>query len=33
MEQVTKEWSAKFLAPIDDVELSDPNIIGSPLVT
>jgi hypothetical protein len=33
MEEITKEWSKKFLVPIDDAELSDPDIIGIPLVT
>jgi hypothetical protein len=33
MEEITKEWPAKFLVPVEDVELSDPDIIGSPLVT
>jgi hypothetical protein len=33
MEDITKEWPTKFLVPFDDVELSDPDIIGSPLVT
>jgi hypothetical protein len=33
MEQITKEWMEEFLVPIADVELSDADIIGSPLVT
>jgi hypothetical protein len=33
MEEITKEWLAEFLVPVKDVELSDPDIIGSPLVT
>jgi hypothetical protein len=33
MEEITKEWPAEFLVPVEDVELSDPDIIGSPLVT
>jgi hypothetical protein len=33
MEEITKEWPTKFLVRVEDVELSDPNIIGSPLVT
>jgi len=33
MEDITKEWSANFLVPIDEAELSDPNIIGISLVT
>jgi hypothetical protein len=33
MEEITKEWPAEFLVPVRDAELSDPDIIGSPLVT
>jgi hypothetical protein len=33
MEEITKEWPAEFLVPVGDAELSDPDIIGSPLVT
>jgi hypothetical protein len=33
MEEITKEWSEEFIVPIDDAELSDPDIIGIPLVT
>jgi hypothetical protein len=33
MEEITKEWLAKFLIPVEDAELSDADIIGSPLVT
>jgi hypothetical protein len=33
MEQITKEWMKEYLVLVDDVELFDPNIIGSPLVT
>jgi hypothetical protein len=33
MEQIMKEWSTEFLLLVDDVELSDLDIIGSPLVT
>jgi hypothetical protein len=33
MEQIMKEWPEEFLALVDDAELSDPDIIGSPLVT
>jgi hypothetical protein len=33
MEEITKEWLADFLIPVDDAELSNPVIIGSPLVT
>jgi hypothetical protein len=32
MEEITKEWSAKFLVPVEQIELSDIDIIGSPLV-
>jgi hypothetical protein len=33
MEKIKKEWLAEFLVPVEDAELSDPDIIGSPLVT
>jgi hypothetical protein len=33
MEDITKEWPVEFLIPVEYVELSDPDIIGSPLVT
>jgi hypothetical protein len=33
MEEITKEWPAKFLVPVENAELSEPNIIGIPLVT
>jgi hypothetical protein len=33
MEDITKEWPAEFLVPVDDAEFSDPNIIGSPFFT
>jgi hypothetical protein len=33
MEEITKEWPTEFLVPIEDVELSHPDIIRSPLVT
>jgi hypothetical protein len=33
MEEITKEWPAKFLVPVEQTELSDPDIIGIPLVT
>jgi hypothetical protein len=33
MEQITKEWPKEFLVPVADAELSDTDIIGSPLVT
>jgi hypothetical protein len=33
MEEITKEWPAKFLVPVEQTELSDPDLIGSPVVT
>jgi hypothetical protein len=33
MEEITKEWPAEFLVPVEDEELSNPDIIRSPLVT
>jgi hypothetical protein len=33
MEEITKEWPAEFLVPVRDAELSNPDIIESPLVT
>jgi hypothetical protein len=33
MEEITKEWPAEFLVPLEDAKLSDPDIVGSPLVT
>jgi hypothetical protein len=33
MEEITKEWPAELLVPVDQEKLSDPNLIGSPLVT
>jgi hypothetical protein len=33
MEEITKEWPVEFLVPVEDTKLSDPDIIGSPLVT
>jgi hypothetical protein len=33
MEEITKEWPAEFLIPVDQAELSDPDLIGSPMVT
>jgi hypothetical protein len=33
MEEITKEWPSKFLVPIEDAELSNPDIIKSTLVT
>jgi hypothetical protein len=33
MEKITKEWHADFLIPVDQAELSDPDLIESPMVT
>jgi hypothetical protein len=33
MDNIKKEWPEEFLVPIADAELSDIDIIGSPLVT
>jgi len=33
MEEITKEWPTKFFVPMEDVEISDPNLIKSPVVT
>jgi hypothetical protein len=33
MEEITKEWPTKFLVLVEYAELSNPDIIGSPLVT
>jgi hypothetical protein len=33
MEEITKEWPVEFLVPVGDVELSDPDLIGSLVVT
>jgi hypothetical protein len=33
MEEITKEWPSEFLVPIEQTELSDPNLIGSLVVT
>jgi len=33
MEEITKEWLAKFLVLVEDTELSDPNLIESPVIT
>jgi hypothetical protein len=33
MEEITKQWPTNFLVPVEDVEFSDSDIIGSPLVT
>jgi hypothetical protein len=33
MEEITKEWPTEFLVPVEQTELSNPDIIGSPVVT
>jgi hypothetical protein len=33
MEEITKEWPAEFLIPVDQAELSDPDLIDSLVVT
>jgi hypothetical protein len=33
MEHITKEWPKEFHVPVDDVKISNPHIIGIPLVT
>jgi hypothetical protein len=33
MEEITKEWPAEFLVPVEQTELSDPDLIRSPVVT
>jgi hypothetical protein len=33
MEEITKEWPEEFLVPVEHAELSDPDLIGSPVVT
>jgi hypothetical protein len=33
MEEIMKEWPVEFLIPVDDAKLSNPDIIGLPLVT
>jgi hypothetical protein len=33
LEEITKEWPTKFLIPVAKEELSNPNLIGSPVVT
>jgi hypothetical protein len=33
MEEITKEWPTKFLVPVEQTELSDPDVIESPVVT
>jgi hypothetical protein len=33
LEEITKEWPAEFLIPVDQATLSDPNLIRSPVVS
>jgi hypothetical protein len=33
MEEITKEWPNEFLIPVKQMDLSNPDIIGSPMVT
>jgi hypothetical protein len=33
MEEITKEWTVEFLVPFEQTELSDPELIGSSVVT
>jgi hypothetical protein len=33
LEEITKEWPTEFLIPVDQAALSDPNLIGSLVVT
>jgi hypothetical protein len=33
LEEITKEWPTEFLVPVGDAELSDPDLIGSLVVT
>jgi hypothetical protein len=33
MEEIIKEWPADFLILVEQTELSDPALIGSPVVT
>jgi hypothetical protein len=33
LEEITKEWPIEFLIPVAKEELSNPNLIGSPIVT
>jgi hypothetical protein len=33
MEEITKEWPVEFLIPVEQIELYEPNLIGSPVVT
>jgi hypothetical protein len=33
MEEITKEWPAEFLILVEQAELFDPGVKGSPVVT
>jgi hypothetical protein len=33
MEEITKELPMDFLVPVDQAKLSDPDLLGSPMVT
>jgi hypothetical protein len=33
MEEITKEWPTEFLVPVEKTDISNPDIIGIPLVT
>jgi hypothetical protein len=33
MEKITKEWSVEFLVPVEQTDLSNPDIIRVPMVT
>jgi hypothetical protein len=33
MEEITKEWPTKFLIPVNQEELFDPDLIDNPVVT
>jgi hypothetical protein len=33
MEEITKEWPAEFLVPVDREKIFDPDLIKSPVVT
>lgn len=33
MEEITKEWPAKFLVLVEQIKIFDPDLIGSPMVT
>jgi hypothetical protein len=33
LEEITKDWSAELLIPADPIEMSDPELIGSPETT